>query len=176
MGQEVWCGNTATPSCTECGAETPCSKVPQSKCPGNHTEMCGGDYLLHVISFDCKPLPGPSPPPPPPTPPPPPPGMAGLSIRWATVPNRQTVPPSSELEMIPKEALTPSLPPHEVCAKTKPLPHRHLFISRGPSWAAVLHCLSPVMGVVGERCHHWCCPLGLVASYSCCVYADVRLC
>jgi hypothetical protein len=78
-GQEIWCGNTATPSCPKAPSHKP------APCPGNHSQTCGDAWFLEVIAWDaCHPL-GPAPPTPAPAPPAPPsgPAMAGLSITWA---------------------------------------------------------------------------------------------
>jgi hypothetical protein len=48
LGQEIWCGNTATPKCP---ADPSVKGVP---CPGNKSETCGDAWALEIIEFTCK--------------------------------------------------------------------------------------------------------------------------
>ena len=71
-GQEIWCGNTATPSCPKL------SNAKGVPCPGNKSETCGDAWKLEVFTWtECHAA----------TPPPAPGGgggaKAGLSISWA---------------------------------------------------------------------------------------------
>ena len=97
-GEEVWCGNTATPSCPKLNTA---KGVP---CLGDKSETCGDAWKLEVFKWDeCHAD----------APPPPPPGAkAGLSISWAKGATRDEA-NKAVAHPISSAVLTPALPAEE---------------------------------------------------------------
>lgn len=98
-GQEIWCGNTATPSCPKL------SNAKGVPCPGNKSETCGDAWKLEVFTWtECHaaaPAPG---------------GgggaKAGLSVSWAKGATRDEA-NKAIANPIPSGVLTPTLPAEE---------------------------------------------------------------
>jgi hypothetical protein len=119
VGQELWCGNTATPSCPQLNSA---HGVP---CPGNKSETCGDAWQLEVFKWDdCK-TDGPQPPQPGSR------AKAGLSISWAKGATRDEA-NKAVAHPIPSAVLAPALPAEE--AKRDELQR-----SMTTGWGAWLH-------------------------------------
>lgn len=98
-GQELWCGNIATPPCPK--LDSSYKGVP---CPGNKSETCGDAWVLEIIRFDeCHPA---APTPPPDI------GKVGLKIEWAKGVTRDAA-NKAAAQPIKTAMLTAALPDEE---------------------------------------------------------------
>ena len=99
LGQELWCGNTATPPCPKLASGH--KGVP---CPGNKNETCGDAWVLEVIQFDeCHAaVPAPSGGT----------GKVGLKISWAKGTTRDDA-NHAAAQPITSDKLTSALPDEE---------------------------------------------------------------
>ena len=98
-GQELWCGNSASPSCPKLDSSH--QGVP---CPGNKSETCGDAWVLEVIQFDechaTTPTPAPGI------------GKVGLKVSWAKGLTRDAA-NHATAKPIPSTVITSALPDEE---------------------------------------------------------------